>query len=204
MKKHVQLVVTTGFWMIWLFPVFSQEQRLKAVEKSSVMPVQQIAIPHPNIPEATRKPIYPASTYFAADSAKNAATAAHYISSVEKKGQDRVAAAKIPAPAGELKTQENAEQPVFANFRVTAVNEQPTPNAAVSIETAPRKMVSVKKQPSDNVPANVPVQPGTLSPSKRKYLETIVKQLEEEIGSVGDDVELKKKELEDLKKLLSQ
>lgn len=104
------------------------------------------------------------------------------------------------------------EEPLFPDFKVEATQEQPYDNGFVSKEKTIQQLVKLEKVPADDAQitnVNTAVQNRvTISPSKRKYLEGVVTELEKEIqlnqNSTSIDMQAKKKELEDLKKLLIQ
>ncbi len=105
----------------------------------------------------------------------------------------------------------NVEAPLFPDFQVTATKEEPYENKMQSKESNSQQLVKLERVPADdsNASSTSPVDQNqvTISPLKRKYLEGVVADLEKEIQSKKNslvEIKAKKKELDDLRKLLAQ
>jgi radical SAM superfamily enzyme len=103
------------------------------------------------------------------------------------------------------------DTPLYPDFKVEAIKETPYENEFISKEKQSEKLVKLERVASDvqieNVVSDAPAKI-TISPSKRKYLEVVLKDLEKELqqnpNTDSIDMQVKKKEFEDLKKLLQQ
>lgn len=103
------------------------------------------------------------------------------------------------------------DTPLYPDFKVEAIKETPYENEFISKEKQSEKLVRLERVASDvqieNVVSDAPAKI-TISPSKRKYLEVVLKDLEKELqqnpNNDSIDMQVKKKEFEDLKKLLQQ
>ena len=101
--------------------------------------------------------------------------------------------------------------PLFPDFNVVAVKEVPYDNNFVSNEKTSVQLENIKKPVAEDNAGLTNSNTSTqiiISPSKRRYLEGIVAGLEKEIQSNLNlnsiDLLAKKKELQDLKELLSK
>ena len=108
-------------------------------------------------------------------------------------------------------TASSIDMPLYPDFKVEAVKETPYENEFISKEKPSEKLVKLERVASDvqieNVVSDTPAKI-TISPSKRKYLEVVLKDLDKELqqnpNNDSIDMQVKKKEFEDLKKLLQQ
>jgi hypothetical protein len=113
--------------------------------------------------------------------------------------------------AVQRQTAPSIDTPLYPDFKVEAIKETPYENEFISKEKQSEKLVKLERVASDvqieNVVSDAPAKI-TISPSKRKYLEVVLKDLEKELQQNPNtdriDMQVKKKELEDLKKLLQQ
>ena len=113
--------------------------------------------------------------------------------------------------AVQRQTAPSIDTPLYPDFKVEAIKETPYENEFISKEKQSEKLVKLERVASDvqieNVVSDAPAKI-TISPSKRKYLEVVLKDLEKELqqnpNTDSIDMQVKKKELEDLKKLLQQ
>ncbi len=113
--------------------------------------------------------------------------------------------------AVQRQTAPSIDTPLYPDFKVEAIKETPYENEFISKEKQSEKLVKLERVASDvqieNVVSDAPAKI-IISPSKRKYLEVVLKDLEKELqqnpNTDSIDMQVKKKELEDLKKLLQQ
>jgi hypothetical protein len=113
--------------------------------------------------------------------------------------------------AVQRQTAPSIDTPLYPDFKVEAIKETPYENEFISKEKQSEKLVKLERVASDvqieNVVSDAPAKI-IISPSKRKYLEVVLKDLEKELQQNPNtdriDMQVKKKELEDLKKLLQQ
>lgn len=113
--------------------------------------------------------------------------------------------------AVQRQTAPSIDTPLYPDFKVEAIKETPYENEFISKEKQSEKLVKLERVASDvqieNVVSDAPAKI-TISPSKRKYLEVVLKDLEKELqqnpNNDSIDMQVKKKEFEDLKKLLQQ
>jgi hypothetical protein len=103
------------------------------------------------------------------------------------------------------------DTPLYPDFKVEAVKETPYESEFISKEKTSEKLVKLERVATDvqlkRVATDAPAKI-SISPSKRKYLEGVMKDLEKELqqnpNTENIEMQLKKKEFEDLKKLLQQ
>ena len=113
--------------------------------------------------------------------------------------------------AVQRQTAPSIDTPLYPDFKVEAIKETPYENEFISKEKPSEKLVKLERVASDvqieNVVSDAPAKI-IISPSKRKYLEVVLKDLEKELqqnpNTDSIDMQVKKKEFEDLKKLLQQ
>lgn len=113
--------------------------------------------------------------------------------------------------AVQRQTAPSIDTPLYPDFKVEAIKETPYENEFISKEKQSEKLVKLERVASDvqieNVVSDAPAKI-IISPSKRKYLEVVLKDLEKELQQNPNkdsiDMQVKKKEFEDLKKLLQQ
>lgn len=105
--------------------------------------------------------------------------------------------------------QKALEAPIYPDLQVTATKEEPYENKVVAKESPSLQLERLERAPADNVQNSSVVSSNpntvTISPLKRKYLEGVIKDLEKEIQEgrkTSLEIKAKKKELDDLKKLL--
>ena len=113
--------------------------------------------------------------------------------------------------AVQRQTAPSIDTPLYPDFKVEAIKETPYENEFISKEKQSENQVKLERVASDvqieNVVSDAPAKI-IISPSKRKYLEVVLKDLEKELqqnpNTDSIDMQVKKKEVEDLKKLLQQ
>lgn len=104
----------------------------------------------------------------------------------------------------------NIDAPLNPDFQVTAIKEQSYDDTKPSKEITSTQLVKRDRVPQDDFQSSnttIPQGRVTLSPLKRKYLEGVVTELEQEIKNgkkLSTETQAKKKELDDLKKLLAE
>lgn len=133
-----------------------------------------------------------------------------YVPAVKK--DDVLRKAKTPEQLNKSADENNTENinaPLFPDFQVTAIKEEPYENKQELKESSSQQLQKLERIPADELQAEGVSQNNqmTISPSKRKYLEGIVTELEKEIKAgkrTSVETHAKKKELDDLKKLLAQ
>ena len=123
--------------------------------------------------------------------------------------REQLRAAKFSNNSTVNSTKSTTETPVFLDLNAKATQEQPNEYNYSLKEVRSQEIVRIKeseniaeKQVNTDNPDNF-----TISPLKRKYHESRVRELEEEIRrdpkNTTADMLAKKKELEELKKLLA-
>lgn len=210
----------------FLFPniTFSQNNRVdnsgipkQTVEVTSTS-VVNAPIPN-NIPEKqAQKPVHNNKTDSLIskkqqhDLTPNADAKYHGKNGATNNSTQRTTSSKNENITDDNKTAVDVNAPLFPDFNVTATKEEPYENKVVLKEKAPQKLENIKQPlPEDNITterSSNTTNNVTISPSKRKYLEGIVADLEKEIqanpNSTSIDIQAKKKELQELKELLAK
>jgi hypothetical protein len=191
-----------------------QKQQIEILPSSVVIPV------NPNIPENTVKKITH-STSAKTDSLKAIPSSSGYkLNStinvdnqkfLESKNNAGIVRKVSDDVVAETEKKADINAPLFPDFNVIAVKEEPYDNNFVSKEGTSVQLENIRKPVAeDNAGLNNNNTSNQLiiSPSKRKFLEGVAAELEKEIQANLNmnsiDLQAKKKELQDLKDLLSK
>lgn len=230
MRMVLQLFLIVNLWIFCSPLTLAQTARLRGVEKSSIQPAEKPIPVYPNIEEKKIPLATPATVgttngtvkvgkpqltvnpdkplYIGPDAAEKSTPNSGNAGKVRRRTSDEWTSA--PAPVAEPPAQELAA-PVKPELNVTAVKEEPYEVKTVLAERKPQQLVSIQaSRPEETSSAKTTSSSSnqyTISPLKRKFLEDRVQELEKQIAANPDDQSAGmlsvKKELEDLKKLLS-
>lgn len=222
MKKILQSSLFVFVFILSLSHSNAQQDRVK-LAKAATKPAAQDEIGYTKTEEKKTKNLHP-STNPDLTKRKDASKQENKDALINGNGKNKVeidvkksstfrkpkTAEQLAEVDDNIEKKKNIEAPLFTDFQVTGTKEEPYENKIVSKESSSQQLVKLERVPADEFPASSanPVdQKITISPLKRKYLEVVMADLEKDIKSGQNslvEIRAKKKEVDDLKKLLAQ
>ncbi|MDB5227083.1 MAG: hypothetical protein JWN78_1276 [Bacteroidota bacterium] len=218
MNKLLHDVVFISLFSLTWIQSYGQNNRVIEVSKTSVNSDLSPAKTYPNIEEKKTAPVQlsngkisPAhGRQLVLTNSSNTIPSQRITPANPSTNREEIIKEKM-IKEGLVREVATKDQTTFPDLKVTASREPPYQGDFVLKEKNPEQMVSVKPVNTEDAASkntnNTDPDNFTISPLKRKYFESRVSELEKEIQqdpkNTSADMRAKKKELQELKKLLA-